>query len=59
MTQIMEKYLDNSNKRLAASINLNKKYGIKSPCMKQTCFIHGLFMFLYLILANRKLEKSD
>ena len=56
MTQIMRKYLDNSNKRLAS---LNKKYGIKSPCMQQTCSIHGLFMFLYLIFINHKLKKKS
>ena len=27
--------------------------------MKQTCFIHGRFMFLYLSFTNPKLEKKD
>lgn len=61
-TIIKEKYLYDSNKMLAgqpASINLNKKYGIKRPRMKQTCFIRGRFMFLYLVFTNHKLAKSD
>ena len=61
-TIIKEKYLYDSNKMLAsqpASINLNKKYGIKRPCMKQIRFIHGRFMFLYLVFTNHKLAKSD
>lgn len=57
-TIIKEEYLYDSNKMLAGR-NKNKKYGIKRPCMKQTCFIHGRFMFLYLVFTNHKLAKSD
>ena len=55
-TIIKEKYLYDSNKMLAGR---NKKYGIKRPCMKRIRFIHGRFMFLYLVFTNHKLAKSD
>ena len=57
-TIIKEKYLYDSNKMLAGR-NKNKKYGIKRPRMKQTCFIRGRFMFLFLVFTNHKLAKSD
>ena len=57
-TIIKEKYLYDSNKMLAGR-NKNKKYGIKRPRMKRIRFIHGRFMFLYLVFTNHKLAKSD
>lgn len=58
-TFIMEKYLDNSNKRLASQYKPKQKIRYKESVYEANYFIHGLFMFLYLIFINHKLKKKS
>ena len=63
----MEKYLDNSNKRLASQpasqpasqYKPKQKIWYKESVYEANYFIHGLFMFLYLIFINHKLKKKS
>ena len=62
-TFIVEKYLDNSNKRLASQpasqYKPKQKIRYKESVYEANYFIHGLFMFLYLIFINHKLKKKS
>lgn len=59
MTQIMKKYLYDSNKMLASQYKPKQKIRYKESVYEANYFIHGLFMFLYLIFINHKLKKKS